>query len=60
MTKKDYILIARVLAESNWPFDDNRAEFLREIVDDLCRVFQSDNPNFNFFKFAEAVFGKRT
>lgn len=60
MTRKDYKLIAGVLRDSCWVFDDARYEFMQNIVDDFCVALQAENPNFKKHKFEEAVFGKRT
>lgn len=59
MTKKDYKLIADVLRETAWAFDDDRYAFLEEIVEGFCDMFVKDNSNFKKHKFEVAVFGKR-
>jgi hypothetical protein len=51
MTRKDYVLIAEVLA-------DHSANLPDGLVSDLCELFYEDNPNFNSGKFNAAIFDK--
>jgi hypothetical protein len=50
MTRKDYILIARVIATS-WHAS---AEFKRELSENMADALESDNPRFNRLRFLVA------
>ena len=51
MTRKDYVLIAEVLA-------DHSANLPDGLVFDLCELFYEDNPNFDSGKFFQACYPK--
>ena len=60
MTKKDYILIAKVL--NCWAWNEQGViasqNLLMGITDTLCESLKQDNPLFNANKFKEAVYKK--
>lgn len=45
MTRKDYKIIAKAIA---------KADCKEALVNELCRVFKEDNPNFDAYKFCLA------
>jgi|TARA_B100001939_G_C16868282_1_gene585157 hypothetical protein len=51
MSRKDYVLIAKVLA-------DHSANLPDGLVSDLCELFYEDNPNFDSGKFFQACYPK--
>lgn len=57
MTKKDYILLAKVIKETL----ENNPEYYRitlhHLVNNLATEFNQDNPMFNKSKFHQAIFG---
>ena len=57
MTKKDYIKFAGVIKEAVKCHGGDRADperAIRDIADELCNIFASDNPHFNRGKFIDA------
>jgi hypothetical protein len=50
ITKKHYIAIAEIVNKYIWARHYNPID----LVNDLIRVFKSDNPNFDKLKFIEA------
>lgn len=54
MTKKDYIMLARVIGES-WAGDVNTLCPVRSLVWRLAHELQRDNPRFDKARFEEAV-----
>ena len=60
MTKKDYILIAKVL--NCWAWNEQgivmSQNFLLGITETLCEALKQENPLFNADKFKEAVWKK--
>ena len=57
MTRKDYVKVAEIL---NRHFENYPVEIsdFKELVFDFADMFEKDNPNFNQYKFIEAVYGK--
>ena len=59
MTKKDYIVIARII-KNNHGLANMRTGLTHIIksgtfVNELCEYLQNDNPNFNEVRFREAT-----
>lgn len=61
MTRKDYVAIAKVLAENRKYLESNDAGMrelaFKGLVNDLVKVFQSDNARFDVGRFVKAVMG---
>jgi hypothetical protein len=56
MTKKDYQRFAGLLNSIEKGFPDFEAK--RFLINNMCEIFETDNPNFNRSKFMEAIHGK--
>jgi hypothetical protein len=56
MTKKDYERFAYLLNSINNGFPDFEAK--RFLVNNMCEIFETDNPRFDRTKFKEAVYAK--
>lgn len=55
MTRKDYIIVAKVLARHHKLLGSGFMAFLI----DLCLAFKHDNPNFDESKFTKAATGQK-
>ena len=60
MTKKDYIRFASLLnsMDKGFPVDMFSYEAKRFLVNNMCDIFEMDNPRFDRSKFKEAVYAK--
>jgi hypothetical protein len=58
MTKKDYIRFAGLLNSMNngFPADMFSYEAKKFLVNNMCDIFEMDNPRFDRMKFKEAVY----
>jgi len=58
MTKKDYIRFAYLLNSMNkgFPADMFSHEAKKFLVNNMCEIFETDNPRFDRSKFKEAVY----
>jgi hypothetical protein len=54
MTKKDYDRFASLLNAINKGFPDFEAK--RFLVNNMCEIFETDNPRFDRERFKEAVY----
>lgn len=54
MTRKDYILIAHVIALENCSIDPAVLHAVRRVAFGLADALASDNPNFDRWKFLTA------
>ena len=54
MTKRDYELIAEVLAEYVWSTPLESVPIIANIIHDLADVFASENERFDYEKFVMA------
>lgn len=54
MTKKDFELMAQVIASSKTGKKDNQVILLKEFIPKLCVIFKVNNPWFNKDKFIDA------
>jgi hypothetical protein len=61
MTKKDYKRFAYLLNSMHHGFPDGmlNIDAKRFLVNNMCEIFESDNPNFSRTKFKEAVYAER-
>jgi hypothetical protein len=61
MTKKDYVRFAYLVNSMHhgFPADMLSYEAKRFLVNNLCDIFESDNPMFLREKFKEAVYAER-
>ena len=61
MTRKDYVRIAGLFNSMHhgFPADMFSIDAKRFLVNNMCDIFENDNPNFNRTKFKEAVYAKR-
>ena len=61
MTRKDYISFANLLnsIHHGFPADVFSIDAKRFLVNNMCDIFESDNPNFDRAKFKEAVYAER-
>ena len=61
MTRKDYIGFANLLNSMHhgFPADMFSIDAKRFLVNNMCDIFESDNPNFDRAKFKEAVYAER-
>ena len=59
MTKKDYILLARVLKQARQALEGRLMadETIAVIAYDLCYALKQDNPRFDKERFLEAALG---
>lgn len=63
MTKKDYIIIARIIRDEKYRINTDKMlsyrpetkEVLRSITQQFIRVLRNDNPKFNETKFNEFI-----
>ena len=56
MTKRDYIIIAAALAQARRQCGEGvDIEGVQRVEDELCKVLQRDNPNFNATLFKAAA-----
>ena len=58
---RHYKAIAEVIALSRCWHDDDKLNGMinrQELIDDFCRMFQRDNPNFSSDRFADAARGE--
>lgn len=60
MTKKDYIRIAGLFNAMHRGFPDDMFHFRAKsfLVNNMCDIFEEDNPRFDRAKFKEAVYSK--
>lgn len=58
MTKKDYDLFAGLLSamHNGFPADMFSIEAKRFLVNNMCDIFENDNPRFDRGRFKEAVY----
>jgi hypothetical protein len=54
MTKKDYVLIARVLKRARGSDNTSAPQILDAVAEDLCGGLELDNPAFNRERFLSA------
>ena len=54
MTKKDYILIARVFARFHFTNTTGEPDKVKWIINELVKILKNDNPNFDSQKFLKA------
>lgn len=61
MTKKDYVRFAYLLNSMHNGFDEDMISYEAKkfLVNNMCEIFETDNPNFDRDKFKEAVYAKR-
>jgi hypothetical protein len=61
MTKKDYIRIAGLFNAMHHGFPNDMFHFRAKsfLVNNMCDIFENDNPNFDRAKFKEAVYAER-
>jgi len=61
MTRKDYVRFASLLNSMNqgFPAEMFSYEAKKFLVNNICEIFETDNPNFNREKFKEAVYAQR-
>jgi hypothetical protein len=58
MTKKDYVAIARIIADHRASFDEGSAVVaVDEMSKDLCEYFERDNSSFDIIRFMRATRG---
>ena len=50
MTRKDYVKIAKAVNNNSYGIGDGRYN----LVNELCTIFEEDNPNFNPSIFKDA------
>ncbi len=55
MTKKDYIIVAKVLAKA---FATSTIDGTQGLIDLLCPAFKNDNPNFDAKRFEDFVWSE--
>jgi hypothetical protein len=59
MTKKDYIRFAGLLnTMTRFPYEDFSIDARKFLVNNMCEIFETDNPRFDREKFKEAVYAK--
>jgi len=58
MTRKDYVRFAGLLnsMHNGFPADMFAVDTKRFLVNNMCDIFETDNPNFDRKKFKEAVY----
>jgi hypothetical protein len=58
MTKKDYMRFAYLLnsMHNGFPADMFSIEAKKFLVNNMCEIFETDNPRFDRGKFKEAVY----
>ncbi len=54
MTKKDYVMLAKVIRNLDWAREGKGQLVIEELVTKLVPELQADNPNFNANRFREA------
>lgn len=61
MTKKDYVRIAGLFNSMNhgFPAEMFSYEARKFLVNNMCDIFEEDNPRFDRAKFKEAVYAER-
>jgi hypothetical protein len=61
MTKKDYVRIAGLFNSMNhgFPSEMFSYEARKFLVNNMCDIFEEDNPRFDRAKFKEAVYAER-
>lgn len=61
MTRKDYVRIASLFNSMHhgFPADMFSIDAKRFLVNNMCEIFETDNPRFDRAKFKEAVYAER-
>ena len=59
MTRKDYVRFAYLLNSIHHGFPNLDIDAKRFLVNNMCEIFETDNPRFDRTKFKEAVYAKR-
>jgi hypothetical protein len=61
MTKKDYVRFAYLLNSMHhgFPAEMLSYEAKKFLVNNMCEIFETDNPRFDRTKFKEAVYAER-
>jgi hypothetical protein len=61
MTRKDYVRIAGLFNAMHHGFPNDMLHFQAKkfLVNNMCDIFEEDNPNFDRAKFKEAVYQPR-
>lgn len=61
MTKKDYVRFAYLLNSMHhgFPADSFGYDAKKFLVNNICEIFETDNPRFDRAKFKEAVYAER-
>jgi len=61
MTKKDYVRFASLFNSMHhgFPADMFSIDAKRFLVNNMCDIFETDNPRFDRAKFKEAVYAER-
>jgi len=58
MSRKHYIAIARAIRETyDAAEQDNEKDTIRYLVNKMCEVFKTDNPEFSRQRFINAAIG---
>ena len=63
MTRKHHLAIAQIISDSTNMGPNIRGHFVAQthtLISDFARLFQEDNPGFNYYKFYEAATKKET
>jgi hypothetical protein len=59
MTRKDYVRFAHLLNSIHHGFPALDVDAKRFLVNNMCDIFEADNPNFDRKKFKETVYESR-